>query len=118
MVATRRSPVPWHFELALPDPASGLSRIVLGVHVVEGILAEGHCPSLLDHPAVEIFAADVANRDNAAVAISVPLLAANRSLTDPVSKRQCRLLATAIRFLVRLAELGTFRGVDADRRTR
>jgi hypothetical protein len=69
---------------------------------------------LLDHPAVEIFAANVANRDNAAVAISVPLLAASRSLTDPVSERQRRLLATAVRFLAGLAELATFRGVDAE----
>jgi hypothetical protein len=67
---------------------------------------------LLDHPAVEIFAANVANRDNAAV--SVPLLAASRSLTDPVSERQRRLLATAVRFLAGLAELATFRGVDAE----
>ncbi len=94
-------------------PASGLPRIVLGVHVVEGILAEGHCPSLLDHPAVEIFAADIAHGDGAAVAVSVPFLAANRSLTDRVSERQRRLLATTIRFLIRLAELGTFRGVNA-----
>ena len=114
MVATCRSPVPRHFEFALPDAASGLSRIVLGVHVVEGILAEDHRPSLLDHPAVEIFAADIADCDGAAVAVSVPFLAANRSLTDPVGERQRRLLATTIRLLFRLAELGTFRGVDAE----
>ena len=65
------------------DPA----RIALGVHVVEGILAESHCPSLLDHPAVEILAADIADRDGAAVAIWVPFLAVNRLLTDPVSER-------------------------------
>jgi hypothetical protein len=32
--------------------------------------------------------------DGAAVAVSVPFLAANGSLTDPVGERQCRLLAT------------------------
>src|SRR5512132_2316326 len=55
--AMRRSPVPRHVECGLTDTASGPSRVVLGVQVVEGI-TEGHRPSLVDHPAVEIFATD------------------------------------------------------------
>jgi hypothetical protein len=41
-------------------------------------------------------------------------LTAYRSLADPVSERQRRLLATPVRFLAGLAELGSFRGVDAE----
>ena len=48
------------------------------------------------------------------IAICVPFLAAYRSLADPVGERQRRLLATAVRFLAGLAELSTFRGVDAE----
>ena len=110
----RRAPLPWHFELALPDPACGLSCIVLGVDIVEGILAKDRRPSLLDHPAVKIFAADVANRDNAAVVICVPFLAAYRSLTNSVSECQRCLLATAGQFLASLAESGTFGAIDAE----
>jgi hypothetical protein len=74
-------------------------RSSFSASTVEGILAESHHPSLLDHPAVEIFAANIADRDGAAVAVSVPFPAANRSLTDSVSERQRRFLL-ATRYIV------------------
>jgi len=58
----------------------------LGVHVVEGVPAEGDSPAVLDHPTVQIEISEIAYRYQPPISVSLVALTANRPSTDQVTK--------------------------------
>ena len=59
------------------------------------VLAVGQCPTLGDHPAVQVFGARAADSHDPAVSVGVPRLAGDHLLADVVGQRECCLLAAA-----------------------
>ena len=106
-------PIPWWLEVASPQAASGRPCLVLGIDVVSRIFAVGKRPALKGHPAVDVLAANEADRYRSTISVDVLLRTANRFLADLVGQRECGLLAAAIWLTIQVAELRALRRVDA-----
>jgi hypothetical protein len=107
------SPVPGGLKRTAPHAAAGSARIIFGINVLERVLSIVEGPTLGNDAAGEVFAADVAHGDGAAVPI-VPFrptgdLTTLEKLGDPLFRN----FAARPDLAVGRTGLFDFRGIDA-----
>lgn len=110
-----RTIVPRHLKLTSPNPAGVLSSLVLIRNVLGRILPVGDCPSIQDHPAVQVSAIVRASGDCSAVPVSALRLTPDYAPSNSVRQCQRSLLATTPPRLVwPRTLLPTFRRIDPE----
>ena len=106
------APAPRRHEVPSPHPATGGLRCGLLRNVIARILPVRERPPLRDHPRIHVLTSEAAHGDDSPVAVTVALLADDRTSGDALAKRTGRRGTAGPRLTCNAAGLLRLRSIN------
>ena len=106
------APAPRRHEVPSPHPATGGLRCGLLRNIIARILPVRERPPLRDHPRIHVLTSEAAHGDDSPVAVTVALLAGDRTSGDALAKRTGRRGTAGPRLTCNAAGLLRLRSIN------